>query len=295
MSIAVVITDRNTDDLCAHLRRHLPDVNIQVFPDITDPQAVRLAVLWAHPPGITAGMNNLQAVTSMGAGMDHIDADTTILQELPRWRIVTPVLKQNMAQYVLTHVLHRHRHVAAYRTQQSAAVWKVLEIEQPMPTIGFLGLGELGAFVANQCAALGFNTVAWTRSQQHPVHPCYHGESGLQRVCAASDYLVVLLPLNTQTRHIINRRTLAWCRTGATLINVARGAHVHEEAVLQALDSGLLSHAVLDVFDNEPLPAGHAFWTHPGITLTPHSSARSDVAQTAETIIGQYRSLPEPG
>lgn len=291
MSIAVVITDRDTTDLCAHLSRLLPDVLIQAHPNISDPQAVRLAVLWAHPPGITQNMPNLQAVTSMGAGTDHLDNDPQIEPSLQRSRIVTAVLKHNMAQYVLAHLLADHRHLQDYRLQQHQAQWQVLEEDQPMPTVGFLGLGELGGFVADQCQALGFETLAWTHSSQHPDHPCVHGEEGLKQVCQRSDYLVVLLPLNQQTSGLINQQSLSWCKPQAMLINVARGAHVVEVDLLNALDQGLIRHAVLDVFATEPLPAHHPFWQHPKITLTPHSSARSDVGQTAQAIAAQYRAL----
>lgn len=293
MSIAVVITDRDTTDLCAHLAHLLPNVPIQTYPDITEPETVRLAVLWAHPPGITQAMPNLKAVTSMGAGTDHLDQDPAIDQTLRCARIVTPVLRQNMAQYVLLYVLADHRHLLAYQNQQQHNHWQVLETDEPMPTVGFLGLGELAGFVADQCRALGFRTMAWTRSQQHPDHPCLHGEAGLKQVCQRSDYLVVLLPLNKQTSGLINQQTLSWCKPEAMLINVARGAHVVEADLLQALDAGQIRHAVLDVFATEPLPTDHPFWQHPKITLTPHSSARSDVAQTAQAIAAQYRALSE--
>ncbi|MCX7552533.1 glyoxylate/hydroxypyruvate reductase A [Marinicella sp. S1101] len=291
MSIAVIITDRNTDELCQLLASQLPEVQIQQWPDIPHPETVELAVLWDHPAGITQHMPKLKAVISMGAGMDHIEQDQHVSGHIKQARIVTPALQQNMAQYVLQHVLAFHRHGQAYRIQQSNQQWQVLEKNQPMPVIGFLGLGALGAFVADRCVDLGFKTIAWTQQQKHPEHPCFHGAEGLQKVCEGSDYLVVLLPLNPQTKHIINRELLSWCGQNLVLINVARGAHVDEAALLQILDSGGIKAAVLDVFQQEPLPAEHPFWQHPKITITPHSSSRSDVMQTAQQVVGYYRGL----
>lgn len=291
MSVAVIITDRNTDQLCQYLRQLLPDTPIQQWPHIDHPESVKLAVLWNHPPGITKHFPQLSMVVSMGAGMDHIDADPHIPQAIKRDRLVTPVLQQNMAQYVLQQVLNEHRFAAAYRAQQRAEQWRVLEGNDAMPVIGFLGLGQLGGFVADRCADLGFPIIAWTARQQHPQYPCHHGIEGLQLVCGASRYLVVLLPLNADTHHIINQQSLAWCRPDATLINVGRGGHVDELALLKALDEGIIKQAVLDVFTEEPLPAGHPFWQHPKITLTPHSSSRSDVAQTAALIAEHYQAL----
>lgn len=290
MSIAVIITDRNTDQLCQVLKEQLPDIHIQQWPDISQPETVELAVLWDHPPGITNEFPNLKTLLSMGAGMDHIDNDSEIVAHIKRDRIVTLALQQNMAQYVLQHILADYRHAITYQQQQSTQVWKLHEDDTPPPVIGFLGLGALGGFVADRCADFGFETIAWTQQQKHPLHTCYHGRDGLEKVCQSTDYLVVLLPLTQETQEIINRKTLSWCSRRMMLINVARGGHVNETDLLQALDAQEIRHAVLDVFQNEPLPHDHPFWSHPKITLTPHSSARSDIRQTAQAIARTYLS-----
>ncbi len=295
MSIAVIITDRNTDALCQSLKAQLPEVSIQQWPNIHAPDAVELAVLWNHPKGITNELPNLKAVVSMGAGVDHIDNDDCIASHVSRDRIVTLALQQNMAQYVLQHILAEHRHAAAYCKQQAVKHWQVLEADESMPVVGFLGLGSLGTFVADRCGDLGFEILAWTLHQKHPEHTCYHGKSGLKFVCENSDYLVVLLPLNENTHHIIDTQVLSWCRSNLMLINVGRGAHVDDEALLNALDNGQIRKAILDVFQTEPLPSTHPYWSHPKVTLTPHSSSRSDVAQTAQQIVEKYRRLADKG
>lgn len=292
MSIALIITDRPSDDLAHLLRQFLPDVSVQVWPDITDPDAVTLAVLWQHPAGVTDNFPNLKAVTSLGAGMDHIIADQAIDARYQQLRVMTLSLQQRMAQYVLAYVLQDWRNHNNYRQQQKQQQWQVLETDAS-PTVGFLGLGALGEFVADRCRDLGFNTVAWTRSQQHPAHPCFQGRSGLKKVCQASDYLVVLVPLNQDTREVINRETLSWCQSHTVLINVGRGGHVHEQDLIRALDDNVIRHAVLDVFVDEPLPEVHPFWTHEKITVTPHISARSDDNQTAAVIVDYYRAISQ--
>lgn len=292
MSIALIITDRPSDGLAQLLRQFLPDVKIQVWPDIADPEAVSLAVLWQHPPGVTEDFPNLKAVTSLGAGMDHIIADAAIDDRYQQFRIMTASLQQRMAQYVLAYVLQDWRNVKNYQRQQQQQNWQVLETDAS-PTVGFLGLGALGEFVADRCRDLGFNTVAWTQSQNHPDHPCFHGQSGLKQVCEASDYLVVLVPLNKDTREAINSKTLAWCQPHTVLINVGRGGHVNEHDLLNALDKNVIRHAVLDVFNEEPLPQDHPFWTHDKVTVTPHISARSDDNQTAAVIVDYYRAVSQ--
>lgn len=292
MSIALIITDRPSDDLAHLLRQLLPDVSVQVWPDISDPDSVTLAVLWQHPEGVTDQFPNLKAVTSLGAGMDHLIADKAIDARYQQLRVMTLSLQQRMAQYVLAYVLQDWRNLTNYRQQQKQHQWQVLETDAS-PTVGFLGLGALGEFVADRCRDLGFNAVAWTRSQQHPAHPCFQGRSGLKKVCQASDYLVVLVPLNQDTREVINRETLSWCQPHTVLINVGRGGHVHEQDLIAALDNKVIRHAVLDVFVDEPLPEVHPFWAHDNITVTPHISARSDDNQTAAVIVDYYRAISQ--
>ena len=115
----------------------------------------------------------------------------------------------------------------------------------------------------------------------------------MKKVCQASDYLVVLVPLNQDTREVINRETLSWCQPHTVLINVGRGGHVHEQDLIAALDNKVIRHAVLDVFVDEPLPEEHPFWTHDNITVTPHISARSDDNQTAAVIVDYYRAISQ--
>ncbi|MFV0543054.1 MAG: NAD(P)-dependent oxidoreductase [Marinicella pacifica] len=292
MGIALIITDRPSDGLAQLLRQFLPDVSVQVWPDISDSDAVTLAVLWQHPPGVTEDFPNLKAVTSLGAGMDHLIADKAIDERYQQLRVMTLSLQQRMAQYVLAYVLQDWRNLNNYRQQQKQQQWQVLETDAS-PTVGFLGLGALGEFVADQCRDLGFNTVAWTQSQQHPTHPCFQRRSGLKKVCQTSDYLVVLVPLNQDTREVINRETLSWCQPHTVLINVGRGGHVHEQDLIAALDNKVIRHAVLDVFVDEPLPEEHPFWTHDNITVTPHISARSDDNQTAAVIVDYYRAVSQ--
>ncbi|MCW8869211.1 MAG: tetratricopeptide repeat protein, partial [Proteobacteria bacterium] len=129
MSIALVVTDRPTENLAFLVRQMLPGVTVQQWPDIADPEAVTLAVLWQHPPGITNDFPNLKAVTSLGAGMDHIIADEAIDERYQQWRIITLSLQQRMAQYVLAYVLQDWRNLIAYQQQQDKSQWQVLETD----------------------------------------------------------------------------------------------------------------------------------------------------------------------
>jgi glyoxylate/hydroxypyruvate reductase A len=129
----------------------------------------------------------------------------------------------------------------------------------------------LGRAVLDRLGTFGFERLGWSRSPKslHGV-TCHAGQDALQDFLHHCDILVCLLPLTPQTRGILDERLFAALPRGAAIVNVARGANMDGEALVAALDSGQVSAAILDVTDPEPLPAGHRFWRHPRILLTPH-------------------------
>ena len=121
----------------------------------------------------------------------------------------------------------------------------------------------------------------------------FSGREGFNDFLAASRVLVNLLPLTPDTQDILSRDTLSRLQPGGYVINVARGAHLVDEDLLALLDEGHLAGATLDVFRTEPLPAGHPFWTHPGMTVTPHTSARTLRDESIAQIAGKIRALEQ--
>lgn len=160
--------------------------------------------------------------------------------------------------------------------------------------IGVMGLGVLGERVAKALAQFDFPINGWSRSPKaiEGVR-AFSGADQFNDFLAASRVLVNLLPLTPETADVINKDTLARLLPGAYVINVARGAHLVDDDLLAAIDSGQVAGATLDVFRTEPLPAGHAFWSQPRITLTPHTSARTlrdeSIAQIARKIAALQR------
>lgn len=143
-------------------------------------------------------------------------------------------------------------------------------------TVGIVGYGGIGRAVADKAVALGCRVLAVRRRRAAGGGEGVEvvaGEDGVNRVLAESDYLVLAVPETGDTRGMMTRKKLFAMKPGAVLINVARGRLVDEKALLEALDSGRLRGAGLDVFQKEPLPAGHPFYTHPGVVMTPHVSA----------------------
>ena len=163
-----------------------------------------------------------------------------------------------------------------------------------------MGLGVLGERVAKALAQFDFPVNGWSRSPKaiEGVRG-FAGAAQFNDFLAASRVLVNLLPLTPETADVIHRDTLAGLQPGAYVINVARGAHLVEDDLLAAIDSGHVAGATLDVFRTEPLPAGHAFWNHPRITVTPHTSARTlrdeSIAQIARKMAAMERGEPVAG
>jgi glyoxylate/hydroxypyruvate reductase A len=132
----------------------------------------------------------------------------------------------------------------------------------------------------------------WSRTPREVAGvQCFSGEQGLQEFLAGTRILVCLLPLTPQTENILSRRTLGQLMPGGYLVNVARGGHLVEEDLLALLDEKHLAGATLDVFRTEPLPPQHPFWTHPQVTVTPHTSARTLREETIAQIAGKIRAL----
>src|SRR5699024_10151910 len=105
----------------------------------------------------------------------------------------------------------------------------------------------------------------------------YAGAAELDQFLQQSQVLVCLLPLTAETKHILQRKTLAQLPQGAFIINAARGGHLVEDDLLTLVNEQHISGALLDVFQQEPLPEGHPFWQHPAIEATPHIAAETNI------------------
>jgi glyoxylate/hydroxypyruvate reductase A len=133
-----------------------------------------------------------------------------------------------------------------------------------------LGLGQMGQAVLRRLAANG-----------HPVRGWSTREGDLGTLLAGADIVINLLPLTPATRGLFDAQRFAQMRRGASFVNLARGAHVVDADLIAALDAGQLHRAVLDVFHHEPLPTDHPFWSHPKVTVLPHTAAQTDPRSAA--------------
>ena len=274
-----------------HLRAHLPDLEVRLWPEVGERDDIEFALVWHPPPGELRRCRNLKVIFALGAGVDDVlDPDPYLPSDVPVARLTDASLSRQMTEYVIYTVLHFHRMMPAFAQMRSERRWVTLPSTEPTDRrIGIMGAGVIGAAAARHLTRFGFDVLGWTRRPKRIENVrCFHGREQLEAFLAQTDILVCVLPLTAQTRGIINAETLAALPSGACLINVARGGHVVDSDLLAALDSGHLAGAALDCFNQEPLPPDHPYWTHPKVLITPHIAGegvvRSMTAHIADNI-----------
>ena len=268
------------------LREALPKDRFLLSPEAD----IDVALIATPPPGTFERLKHLKLVQSLWMGVERLLADPAFPKGVPLARLVDPGMVAAMSESVLAHVLDWHRHHYVYREQQEAKRWhRLKQYLAADRTVGLLGVGELGSDVATKLAALGFNIAGWSRRLKKIPGVTWLTE--LDAVLERSDVVVCLLPLTAHTRGILNYRTLRKIKLGGALINVARGGHVVTEDLIAVLDAGHLAHAYLDVFEYEPLPHDHPLWTHPGITVTPHTAALTEPRTAIPKIVENVERL----
>ncbi len=261
-----------------HLQHLLPDIECRLRDTNDNPADVLYAVVWRPPEGWLKQFVNLRCIFSIGAGIDHILEDRELPPEIPIVRTTGADLTQRMREYVCLHALRLHRRSMETEAAQRERRWfnQIIPVASER-TVGIMGLGNLGTACATALASLGFNVAGWARSARNiDGASCYAGDAELPAFLATTDILVCLLPLTPATESILCSALFRQLPTGAAIINAGRGAHLVEEDLLAALESGQLSHATLDVFRQEPLPDNHPFWLHKKITVTPHVASMID-------------------
>lgn len=282
------------------LAQHAPDIQLHLWPEIGDPQEIEVLIAWQPPETLMETFPNLKVLLSVGAGADQFDL-AALPPDLPVVRMIEPGLTQGMVEYVTFAVLGLHRDMVRYLRQQREEKWLAHSVK-PAATrrVGVMGLGELGQAALRQLASFGFDCAGWSRTPRKlDGIECFHGAAQLDAFLARSDILVCLLPLTAETRGLLNRDLFSQLPRGAALVQAGRGAQLNHQDLLDALDSGQLGAAVIDVTDPEPLPPAHPFWRHPAIWLTPHIASQtqneSAVAALLENLRRYQRGEPMVG
>lgn len=264
-----------------------------------DCSKVEIGIVFNHPPGALDQCENLKAVQSLGAGVDFMMEDPDIVNRgVPLMRIVDPLMAERMSTFCVWAVTNIQRKCDAYYMAQMESRWdKGVEnyknIDNQEVSIGVMGLGVMGGKVAKTLSMLGYKVHGWTRTKKtadclgpgFDTVALYHGDDAFLEFGAASQIIINLLPLTEQTKGILSSRLFQIMPRGGSIMNLARGAHLVANDLLDALDKGQLDHAVLDVFVKEPLPPTCPFWKHPKIRVFPHMSSVTDIPNGVEQIL----------
>jgi glyoxylate/hydroxypyruvate reductase A len=246
-------------------------IDLRQADDIADPASVRHALVWKPPHGFFAHYPNLGLVVNLGAGVDAL-VGRDDLPDVPITRLSDPKMARMMAGYVLFAVTRHARDIPAFERAQRERRWHYIHPRDPETiSVGVLGLGELGLTAALECARQGYRVLGWSNTLKSVEGIATSaGLAALTDVLACSDILVCMLPQTRETRGLLNAERLMQMKRGAAFINVSRGSIVDEPALIEALRSGHIADATLDVFASEPLSTESPLWTMDNVLVTPH-------------------------
>ena len=283
--------DSRWDEWRAPLETAMSDAGIDADLALWHPPEDVDYVIYAHDGTLQdfAPYTATRAVLSIWAGVESIVGNDTLTQPLAR--MVDPGLTAGMVEYVMGHVMRHHLGIDATLRASRDGVWK----PQVPPLardrgVTVLGLGALGSAAATALADLGFRVTGWSRSIKDVEGVrCLSGQDGLRDALRAAEILVLLLPLTDETESLIDSAALGHLPAGAVIVNPGRGGLIEDRDLMAALETGQVSHATLDTFRQEPLPADHPFWAHPGITVTPHVASSTRPVSAARVIAENIR------
>ncbi len=250
------------------------------------------AIVWAPPQAFIDEQVGLKTLFNIGAGVDAL-LQLRLPPALKVVRLDDAGMSVQMAEYVCHAVIRHFREFDGYEADVMTGRWSYRKPRSRVDfPVGVMGLGVLGERVARALQVFEFPVNGYSRSlKQIDGVRSFAGPKQLGDFLQASRILVNLMPLTSETENMLNQDTLSQLQAGGYLINVARGRHLVEDDLIAVLDSGHLAGATLDVFRTEPLPAGHPFWQHPKITVTPHTSARTLRQESIAQIVGKILAL----
>lgn len=289
--------DTRTQSWLGKLQTYLPESDIRVWTE-GDTAEADYALVWKPPVALLADRPGLRAVIYLAAGVDYLtdmlrQHPGLVSRDVPVLRMEDAGMARQMVEFACYQVLHYFRDMPAYGSQNHQGRWqkRTPEVLDKF-AVGVLGLGVLGQEVAAGVARLGFPVRGWSRSAKTlPAIQCYSSETQLPAFLDGLRVIINLLPLTPETENILNRECFARLRKPAYVVNIARGQHLVEQDLLDAIQQGQIGGAALDVFRIEPLPEEHPFWSEPRISVTPHIAAVTLNEEGVKQVVQKLRAL----
>jgi D-2-hydroxyacid dehydrogenase (NADP+) len=253
---------------------------VQFVDDINHPDIEVAMVPWSNfiTEENLSKLPKLKWIQLLSAGFDGTDFSL-----LKRHGITFTNAKDiyhiSMAEDVVAKILTLNRNYKVYAENMKQGIWKPIRREPEIygSTVGILGTGSIAKEIAKRLKAFETTIIGYRKTASPEVFfdETLYGEAGLDDLLKRSDYVIVTLPLNSQTRNLLSREKLALMKTSALFINVARGAIVDQAALTEMVRDGKIRGAGLDVTTPEPLPPDHELWRLPNVIITPHNSSSS--------------------
>ena len=279
-------TDERQHGWQMRLAAYLPGCQLVPLADKVADDA-EIALVWGPPDGRLAELSQLKLAVSLGQGVDHLMVPGKLPDDIPLIRIVDPDMSHALSQWVILAALDHLRDGPMYREQARQRIFSSHSQRQTrgLP-LAVYGMGAIGSMIATRLADIGFQVHGWSRSErpQAGVITMHHGHAGFDKLLSTCQLHVCILPLTDETWHIFGANAFAAMPRGAYFINGGRGAQVDEAALLQAIVSGHIAGATLDVFEHEPLPDNHPFWDESRITIWPHVAAQTNPETAAQQV-----------
>lgn len=274
------------------IRRHAAAAGLDLALTDTAPDPAAVDVIVTAPAGLVqdyAPYTRARLVQNLWAGVERLVGNATLTQ--PLCRMVDPAMTESMTEYVVGHVLRHHLGMDTHILGQDG-MWRpdsIPKIARHRP-VTVLGLGELGGSAARALAALNFPVTGWSRTQKHIAGvTCLAGPEGLTQALSTAEIVVTLVPNTPDTTNLLDADRLAVLPKGAAIVNPGRGTVIDDDALLEALASGRVGAATLDVFRVEPLPPDHPYWAHPKVTVTPHIAAATHPDTASAVVVENIR------
>ena len=292
-TVLIKLGGESADDYVEEMHRLEPRLKIREWPDVGSPGEVDIAMVWKMPHGELAKFPNLKLIISMAAGVDHVLSDPDRPKGVPIVRVTDPHMARSMGHWFLMNILRLHRETAHFDNLRAEKIWPPeIAFDTDAISVGILGLGYLGTHVAQMLKAVGLRVQGWSRTQKNlDGIQSFSGKVGLDQMLSNTNYLACLLPNTPATEGIMSLNCFNKMPRGSYVLNAGRGSQLVEADLLQALDNGQIKGAALDVFETEPLPKDHPFWTDTRILMTPHHAAEVFLPAAAQTFLKNIYSI----
>ena len=252
---------------------------------------VKYAIIWNLPDETLAKLKNLKIIFSMGAGVDHILKLKNYNRKIPIIRIKDPKMGERIANYSLAQILNYQLNFKIFQNSQNKKYWsgERTPIDNQNLTVGILGLGFLGSYIAKKLIKLNYNVIAYKKSSKRFLNIKVYTKKNIIKFIKNSDVIVSILPATPETDNIINRSFLKKMKKKSCLINIGRGNAIDEIALFEHLKQNKDFFVYLDVFKNEPLKTSSKLWSLPNVSITPHVAGVTAIDSAVEYMFQKYK------